>query len=299
MRADHESEKTQERTEHYVVLHDGRRLCYALHGDPRGRAIVFCHGFPGSRLEAGMVHEAAARAGVRIVAPDRAGIGGSSARRGRSLFTATEDLLALADALELGRFPLVGVSGGAPYALACAFRAPERLSAVGILCGLGPIDEPELLRGMLAWNRVGLRAARRCPWLARPVLGALAPFARCTPRLLVERLRRSLPAPDRELLRDPGLSSTLAASFRESFRQGGAGPAADALDYARPWGFELSAVRAHVHLWHGGRDAIVPQAMGRRMAERLPRCTSSFPPEEGHFSLVLRRCTEVFETLLG
>lgn len=285
--------------ERTIALRDGRRLAYAEHGDARGRPLLMLHGFPGSRLEAALVHEQAARAGVRIVAPDRPGIGGSSPKRGRTLLDWAQDLLELADALGLERFPLVGVSGGAPYALACAFRAPERLSAVGLLCGLGPTDEPELLSGMLRWNRIGLRAARRCPALARPVLGAIAPLARRAPLLLVRKLARALPPPDRELLAERDLQRRLAVSFRESFRQGGAGPACDARNYARPWGFELSAIRARVHLWHGGRDAMVPQAMGLRMAELLPRCEPSFPPEEGHFSLVLRRCDEVFETLLA
>ncbi len=38
-----------------------------------------------------------------------------------------------------GRFSVVGMSGGGPYALACARRIPERLVACGIVSGVGPV----------------------------------------------------------------------------------------------------------------------------------------------------------------
>ena len=36
----------------YCRLPDGRRLAYAEWGEPQGTPVFYCHGFPGSRLEA-------------------------------------------------------------------------------------------------------------------------------------------------------------------------------------------------------------------------------------------------------
>lgn len=278
-------------------LRDGRALGFAEYGDPRGRPLVFFHGFPGSRLDGALVEGEARAARIRLIAPDRPGMGGSSARPGRGLLDWASDVSELADALALERFPIVGVSGGGPFALACARAIPERLSAIGIACGMGPSDDPELLRGMLVWNRLGLRAARVAPWLARPVMTAVRPLALTAPRLLVGRLARTLPEPDASVFRDERLRALLAASFREAFRSGARGPADDGRIYARPWGFALGEVEARVHLWHGERDHVVPVTLGRRVARELPRCDARFSAEDGHFSLVLRRCREVLETL--
>jgi pimeloyl-ACP methyl ester carboxylesterase len=74
-------------------LPDGKRLCWAEYGDPDGRPVFLFHGNPGSRL----------------------------ACKPRALERWPEDVVALADHLEVEEFAVFGPSGGAPYALACAW----------------------------------------------------------------------------------------------------------------------------------------------------------------------------------
>lgn len=281
-----------------TTLRDGRELCWSEHGDPAGRPLFFFHGFPGSRLEAAMVRAEARRRGVRLIAPDRPGVGGSSDAPGRALLDWPDDVAELADALGLERFPLVGVSGGAPYALACAQRIPDRLSAVGLVGGLGPIHEAGVPAEMVFWNRLGLRAGRALPALARPVLALVAPVMRRRPAFFVRRLAREVEAADREVLAEPELREILAATFAECFRGGARGAAADARIYVSPWGFALSEVTAPIHLWHGEADRVVPVEMGRYMARTLPACEARLLPGEGHFSIVMRRCAELLGALL-
>ena len=40
-----------------IRLPDGRLLAYSIYGLPTGRPVYFFHGFPGSRLQAALVHE--------------------------------------------------------------------------------------------------------------------------------------------------------------------------------------------------------------------------------------------------
>lgn len=84
---------TDSKVSRQIKLHDGRMLGYAEYGDPGGTPVFYFHGFPTSRLDW----------------PD--------------------DVADLADELELDRFVVLGGSGGGPFAAACAFRIPARLTA--------------------------------------------------------------------------------------------------------------------------------------------------------------------------
>ena len=55
-----------------------------------------------------------------------------------------EDVVAIADALGLGRFGVWGVSGGGPHALACAALLSSRVPAAASLAAVAPYDAPGL-----------------------------------------------------------------------------------------------------------------------------------------------------------
>ena len=67
---------------------------------------------------------------MRLVVPNRPGIGGSAFLPNRRILDWFSDVLTLADTLGIERFAVAGVSGGGPYALACALSIPQRLTAV-------------------------------------------------------------------------------------------------------------------------------------------------------------------------
>ena len=90
-----------------------------------------------------------------------------------------------------------------------------------------------------------------------------------------------------------------ADNLREAFRDGDRGMVREADLLVRPWGFRPADVRAPVILWHGGRDRTVPVSVGVRMADDIPGCRASFPPEEGHFSLAIGRMEEILSALVS
>jgi pimeloyl-ACP methyl ester carboxylesterase len=49
------------------------------------------------------------------IAPDRPGLGLSDLKRGRKILDWPADVIELADALQIARFAVVGISGGGPY----------------------------------------------------------------------------------------------------------------------------------------------------------------------------------------
>lgn len=279
-----------------VPLADGRLLGYAEYGRPEGRPLVYCHGFPGSRLEAALAAPLAERLGVRLIAPDRPGFGLSSPQPGRRIGDWPADLSQLLQALKIDTFCLLGVSGGAPYALAAACSLPK-VQQVGLVCGLGPV-EADSLAAMSPLGRCALQIARRAPWLAAGGYRLLArTICRHSARFL-GWMTAGVPAVDRAILARPEVRAAILASFRESVRQGGAAGAEELLLYARPWDIAPSACRVPVRLWHGELDATVPVIFGRRLAARLPNCRATFLTEEGHYSLPLGRLESILRELL-
>jgi len=279
-----------------ITTRDGRTLAYAEYGDPRGSPILYFHGFPGSRLEARAGHEGAARLGIRLIAPDRPGFGQSDFAPDRTLLDWPQDVGDLADALGLDRFVVLGVSGGGPYAAACAARIPERLTAVGIVSGLSPLT-PDLMRLMSPLNRYGLVLAARAPGVLRvaePVIrGVTSGYAEG----LVRRLARITAEVDRVILSESAVGAVLAASFREAVQRGAQGMVREAELYAAPWSDWLREISIEVRLWHGGVDRIVPQAMGRALEQAIPRCRAEYHSDEGHFSLIVRQGERIMKAL--
>jgi hypothetical protein len=93
-----------------------------------------------------VVAEAARSHGVRLIAPSRPGYGVSTMSP-PGLARTADDTLELADQLGIGRFALLGSSGGGPFALAMAAAVPDRVSAIAVLASPGNYAEvkPEVL----------------------------------------------------------------------------------------------------------------------------------------------------------
>ncbi len=288
-------------TERTIRLPDGRALGYAEFGDPKGQPVFHFHGWPSSRREAQLFHEPAARAGIRLIGVDRPGIGLSDFQPGRRILDWPDDVVALADALEIESFAVQGLSGGGPYAAACAYKIPDRLTACGIVAGLGPLALGT--EGLAASARAFFFVAGRLPWLLRPLLWLMmGRFAQDQRKVqeLVPKLAQKSAEQDRDALLDPDLKKLLAAGLMGAFRQGTRGPAQEYELYARPWGFELEEVSFDkVHLWHGERDANVPVSMGRAVAERIPNCQAILYPDEAHLTLVLNHSEQIITALVS
>ncbi|MBZ0154746.1 MAG: alpha/beta hydrolase [Alphaproteobacteria bacterium] len=282
-----------------IRLPDARYLGYSQYGDLSGRPVFYFHGFPGSRREALLAAETARKLGIRIIAADRPGFGLSDFQENRTLLHWPDDVLRLADVLGIERFSVVGISGGGPYAAACALRIPHRLSSAGIVCGIGPPDAPEAARRAMPAARLAFFLSCRAPWLMGQFFAFAAWTLRTYPDQALARMVEALPDEDREALGRAGIKETLIASFREAVRNGTQGGAWEMEIYSRPWGFSLQEITMQVHLWHGERDTTVTPSMGRYQAYLLPRCRATFYPGEGHYSLPVNRMEEIVGELTG
>lgn len=285
-----------ERRHQTIELPDGRTLGFAEYGDPSGRPVLFFPGTPSGRLFHHPDESVALSMGARVLTIDRPGYGLSDFQPGRKLLDWPTDVTALADALGIDRFAVAGISGGAPYVAACAFRIPERLTASGIVGGLGPIDWPRSTEGMPGERRVGVRLGRRAPWLVRPLLWLrLNPHR--NPERFYERMVAQSSQVDRAILARPEIRAMLIANWTEATRHGLSGYAWETVIFSRPWGFRLEDIAMEVHLWHGEEDASMPIAVGHHLARTIPKCHSTFLPGEGHF-LLFDHWAEILATMI-
>ena len=283
---------------HLLPLPDGRALAYSLYGAPNGRPVHFFHGFPNSRLLAGMVHEQAAAAGVCLVAADRPGFGASSFMPGRSLADGSNDVTALADHLGHARFDVIGVSCGGAYALACAARLPLRIGRVVLLAGMGPMDRPDIRRAQAPVLKAMFGAARLHPWLPAPLFGLDRRTFRGDPERALRLMEGMLTPPDRAVLADhPAVGHHFVASMAEAYRQGIGAAMQEARLIAQPRPYRLEDIRVPVHVFQGGADRHVPEAMGRYLARTIPGARWHLFPEEGHLSIVWNRFDDCLAVL--
>jgi pimeloyl-ACP methyl ester carboxylesterase len=279
-------------------LADGRQLAYAEFGAPGGRPVLYCHGFPSSRREALLLEPAAQAENARIIAPDRPGYGHSDPLTGRSIAAWAADLTALAEHLGLGRVPMVGVSGGAPYALACVFLAPKRLSACALVCPLGPIYLPEPLASMGWPIRTLFAWAHGAPRLWRLVFGGpIADLFASSPRPIGQLRALRAPPVDHRALAQPGVTETLDAAIADAMRQEAAGALDDLTLYTRDWHIPFGPPPVPLSLWHGEADGTVPVAHCHWYQRHLPGAQPHYLPGEGHFSLPLGYGRQILRSL--
>jgi pimeloyl-ACP methyl ester carboxylesterase len=277
-----------------LQLSDGRRLGYAQYGRPDGQPIFYFHGHPGSRLEARFAHQAAAAAGFGVIALDRPGCGLSDAKPGRTLTDWPADVAEAADKLGYSRFFVAGASGGGPYALACAWRLPSRVIRAAVISGVGPYQVRGITRGMRWQNRVGFQLAARWRALAGVLMRSMRNSVVGRPERTVDALARAMSPADAEVVRRPEVRDVLIADLREAFRQGSDGATDDMVLLGRPWGFSLGEIEPEVYLWQGEADTLVPPAMGKYLAERIPHCHATVLPGAGHL-LIIDRMPDLIE----
>lgn len=291
-------EANEDRATAPLTLSDGRMLGYRVYGDPQGAPVYFFHGLPGSHEQAALVAEQAARAGVALVAFDRPGFGDSSPADGAAIGAIVEDVAELADRLGHERFAVLGVSCGGPYALACARLLGRRISGVGLLAGMAPMDQPEIRRGQLPMLRLMFRLARRRAWLISPLL-ALDRLMFRSPERAVRALAGLLTAPDRALLeRDTQVRQRFGHSLARAYAQGIAGAREEARRIAGLRSDSLAGIHVPVHIYQSGQDRNVPPAMGEYMAERLPTARLHQRPAEGHLSILVHCFEDCIRRLL-
>jgi pimeloyl-ACP methyl ester carboxylesterase len=265
-------------TETDLKLRDGRTVhVYDSAGEHKGQdrlAVFWQHGTPNLGAPPEPLLPAADRLGIRWVSHDRPGYGGSTPQPGRDLTSVAADVAEIADMLGIGRFAVMGHSGGGGHALACGALLPERVLGVVCASGLAPVDAEGLdwFEGMAGAGVAKLGAAAR----GRAALVGHLTSTDFDPEQFT-------PADHAALAGD---WSWLGAVAEQALAGGLGGMVDDDLAYVAPWGFDPAGVDAPVLLLHGGQDRVAPGAHARWLAARIPSAELWLRPDDGHISVL-------------
>lgn len=233
--------------------HDGLTFDVDDSGGP-AEAVVLLHGYPGTKSSWDRVTPTLVDAGYRVLAFDQRGYSPGARPTGRRSYALAHlvgDVMALADAADLGRFHLVGHDWGGAVAWAAAAWHPGRLAT---MTSMATPHFRALLRSMLSSTQAlhsWYMMFCQLPWLPEKAL-TTGPGAKAFTRTLVKS----------------GLSEDRAREYVRFMQAGAASPA---INWYRAVPFNSPAhpvpVGVPVLYLHGTDDF----ALGRRAADLTGR----------------------------
>jgi pimeloyl-ACP methyl ester carboxylesterase len=269
-------------------------------GDPAGQPILVHNGMPNSRLLYPPSVELARRQGVRMISYDRPGYGGSDPKPGRPIADGAADVEDIAASLEISRLGVWGISGGGPYALACAALLPELVPAVGVLASIAPYPAEGLdyFEGMGEMNVEDVQLMLRDPEAAAAKLAMeRVEMMAAKPEDLYEVILTLLSPADAAVFTGE-LAEFFSAMTNDGLAPGIDGWMEDANAHLIDWGFDLSSITTPVLLLHGRQDRFVPFQHGQWLAKHVPGVEAWLTEDDGHLTLTENHLEAVHEWLL-
>lgn len=256
-------------------LPDGRDLCWYESGPETGFPVIFCTG-AGMSGTLGFGIDLLDKLNIRLMVPERAGLGGSSLDLQKSLPSFAKDIDILLKSQKIEQYSVVGFSQGSVFAMALAFYGkPHSLSLV---TGQDQFDHPAtqvLLRSDIVRM---LEQARNTPealsdWLQKNV---------STPWLLAFILHYSAEI-DQHVYNDEFFLQAYTDCMNRAFIQGNLGYVQDLLISLQEWPFQAEEINCPVSLWYGEKDESTVHSpdFGKILATRFPNCQHFLFENEG------------------
>jgi pimeloyl-ACP methyl ester carboxylesterase len=269
---------------------DGRTLSVESLGDPDGKPVFLLHGTPGGRGGPRPRGIVLSRLGIRLISYDRPGYPGSDQVPGRIVASAAEDVRIIADYFKIERFSVVGRSGGAPHALACAALLSDRVISAVALGSLAPYDAEGLgwTDGMAKSNVRAYRYANTGQYDAlRAMLEKQAERVSKGSEGLLNALWSEMDNHDKEVVDDFVLRRIIADIHVEALSNNCIdGWIDDVIAQSRPWGFEPAKITVPVKLWGGQDDVFSPVGHTYWLAGRINDAEVEIEDGKAHFRAV-------------
>lgn len=267
-----------------LELSDNRTLEYFEFGDPQGVPILYHHGMPGSAMEAAAMHEVFLRHGLKLISPNRPGIGSSSPAQEYCLAQITADTQALLDHLGHSKVTVIGWSSGGVPALWLAKHASTQVQKVILLSSYSHFSELEQAPfhhvGQASWLKF---FTSKVPRLSQLVFLCAGYLANKLPRLYFYFMTQQCHYQDVDILSNyPRLGEMLLEAQRRSFSQSYSSLYKDLVSQFEQWPFHLNSIQCPVSIFQGDCDPFVSERIGQHLADCLPNADYNLLSGQGH-----------------
>ncbi len=273
-------------TDRELRLADGRRMRWSEFGAPDGTPMLSCHGGLLCRFDVEPCSADFAAAGIRVLSPDRPGVGGSDHAPDHSTVDWVDDARQLLDSLSIDRIAVTGWSLGGQHAAAVAARLGDRVSGLALVAGCPPLDDPARFAELNAMDRRLARLAQRSAPLARAAFTMTARLGRRSPLRLARFEAKHSPPSDAAVIDAHG--EWLGVAMGEGARDG-AGMVDEYRAFVGPWGFTLDEIGVPTSVHQGTADTLVPPKWADHLVAAIPDATLTTYAGEGHMIGVSRR----------
>ena len=270
----------------FHTTRQGTKLAFHEYGDPGGQPLFFYHG-TGSHIHGMLLHKPAQHYGLRLIAPDRPGVAQSDFRPGWTILEYARNVADIADALGIGSFGAIGISGGGPTLMASAYAIPERLNCVvDLACAMPLYQDPGMVKHLGAMDRLYAELGTHLPLSLFEIPFSLLGFMQKvmkSPKSFAKMFAASLCQADQELFENPDLQYLFMRDFQELFRHGAEGPAYDAQTVYKDWGFHLADIEIHIEVFQGTADIFIPRQFSEYLGRTAKDVRINFIEDQGHF----------------
>lgn len=184
---------------------------------------------------------------------------------GRMLNDSCEDLEDLADQIGIERFSIIGISGGAPYALACVYNLPARVRKVAIVCRVGPLHflgQEDFC--LYSEEKICLQGLE----FTRTYMPQLAKMVHADPDPDTAYYIANLSEVDRKIMTED-IIPIFKQSAIKAVRQV-EGMVDDYVIFGHRWNIPIQKSHVPVELWHSEADQIVPIRHADYLASTIP-----------------------------
>ncbi|EKT55949.1 alpha/beta fold hydrolase [Providencia sneebia] len=270
-----QSNKLINTRQHFYKLSDGRDLCWFESGPITGFPVIFCTGAGMSGL-LGFGIDLLEKLHIRLIVPERAGLGESTQDPQKSFLRYAADIEQLLKSQHITHYSVVGFSQGAVFAMALAFYGKPK--SLVIASGQDQFDYPTtaalLKSDVLNLQKQAIETPDELSnWLQKNVTAAW---------LLAFILHYSAQV-DQQIYNEETFLEAYTDCVYRAFDQGNWGYIQDLLISFQQWPFSPEEIYCPVSLWYGQQDTSTVHSpdFGKTLATRFPNCKHYLFADEG------------------
>ena len=280
--------------EGHLILSDGRRLQYAEYGDPQGKPVIHLHGVLGCRYERVPDDVKTKDLGIRLIIPDRPGYGLSETADGHGYLDFADDLLQLVDYLDIPQCFVMGLSVGAIYGSAFAYKSSQRLHKLAMVSSTPPFRSFADFSGVPASLKLLIAFSKYLPSAAQMITEIAIKNACKNPREFLANIPTCVS--DQAIFRRSSLQDHIEQCLLAGSKDCHDGFVSDILLSAEPWPFRPEDIQTEIEFWHGTDDKHSPISRIKPIIESVPN--KRFHPIKGggHF-LIYEHWQEILRSL--